>query len=178
MTVSILYSWNDAAADGNSPYNLSSKRLWHRLVEWPLFLLRYSRVASVFMSYNATTPLIVLAEPQITWTQSAKRQMDAKLKQAQQQQKFQEYVERCAHSSPSLHRTWIHDGPGSDSIHYSDRYSDDFYEYRSILYSRRYSLIEFCSYLFALDMLSCLGRCSRWYPEHISQIPPLVSYVC
>ncbi|CAG7852570.1 Cyclin-dependent kinases regulatory subunit {ECO:0000256/RuleBase:RU311113} [Serendipita indica DSM 11827] len=38
--------------------------------------------------------------------------MEAKLKQQQQQQKFQEYVER---------------------IHYSDRYSDDFYEYRWML---------------------------------------------
>ncbi|CCA75101.1 probable CKS1-cyclin-dependent kinases regulatory subunit [Serendipita indica DSM 11827] len=38
--------------------------------------------------------------------------MEAKLKQQQQQQKFQEYVER---------------------IHYSDRYSDDFYEYRHVI---------------------------------------------
>ena len=137
-----------------------------------------SRLASVFILYNTMAPLIVLAEPQITWTQSAKRQMDAKLKQAQQQQKFQEYVERCAHSSPSLHRTWIHDGFGLDRIHYSDRYSDDFYEYRSLLYTESYFLIELCSLLFPLDMLSCRDRCLRWCPEHISQIPPLVSYVC
>ncbi|KAG8786896.1 hypothetical protein FRB91_003265 [Serendipita sp. 411] len=82
--------------------------------------------------------------------------MDAKSKQAQQQQRFQEYVEK---------------------IHYSDRYSDDFYEYRHVILPR--PLLKMVPRSYFSDstpgVLRLLAE-EEWRSIGISQSPGWVHY--
>lgn len=79
--------------------------------------------------------------------------------QAQQHAKFLEYVERCAeqHAVADMYELTT----SALSIHYSDRYADEDYEYRLVTMLLIKPLSRSSTQGSSSDMLSCPSHCLR-----------------